>query len=114
VWSGNGLRVSVSKTLVLKMRSDRVVSERAHEQNHNFDRRKPAFDGQRNPGNDLYYTETLAHFRNAGYVSRMDVSHELSDRHLQQRLDACNLLEKNKETFFEENDYRERNIDCLP
>lgn len=51
----------------------------------------------------ISHGSVVAHLRDAGYVSRADVwvPHELSDRNLQQRLDACDLLlEKNKEHPF--------------
>jgi len=54
----------------------------------------------------------VVHLRDADYLSRMNVPHELSDRNLQQCLDACNLLEKNK-VFFEEDDHWERKMDCV-
>jgi len=51
----------------------------------------------------MSHGSVVAHFRDADYMSRMDVwmPHELSDRKLQQRLDACDLLlEKNKQHPF--------------
>jgi len=51
----------------------------------------------------MSYGSVVAHLRDASYVSRMDVwmPHGLSDRNLQQRLDACDLLlEKNKKHPF--------------
>jgi len=61
-----------------------------------------ASDDQRNLGNSWYVArKRCGVLRDAGYLSRMDVSYELSDMNLQQRLDACGLLlEKNKEHNF--------------
>jgi len=42
------------ETLVLKTRSDQIARKRRHGQNHNFNGRKSASDGQRNPGNFWY------------------------------------------------------------
>lgn len=48
---------------------------------------------------NVSHGSVVKHLRDAGYVSRADVwvPHELSDRNLQQRLDACDLLLKKNE-----------------
>jgi len=51
----------------------------------------------------MLHESVVAHLKGADYISRMDVwvSHELSNRNLQQCLDSCDLLlEKNKKLLF--------------
>jgi len=55
---------------------------------------------------DISHGSVVAHFRDADYVSRMNVPHELSNENLQ-HLHACDLLLKRKQKalLFERNDH---------